>query len=178
MFRLVHEGDTILEVEEQVTEVTLRTARGSGQPVFISPTDGVIEIVIAKVAPGGPLRLDHLEALQLKAIRDRGTEGERVGNVADTLNGPEAHMLVTPQGFNADTAGEGTNREHVDMGTLPAEDLAEGAKDEKERTARIDAFGKDGSLPSKKDEPKDTAKETPKSDGDKPKTGAGAKVSI
>lgn len=164
MFRVLHEGKTVLEIEEQVLAASLRTSRGSGKPVFLSSDDGVIELVIEKAAPGGPMRLDQLEQKQIRDIQDRSTEGEVVGTVPDTLNGPEARIMRTPQGTITDTVGSGIFRDPVGLNAFPTEDLGKDADSVEERNRRISEFDNKGSEPEQKasdPEPKKSDSSTP-----------------
>lgn len=143
MLRLIHEGDVILEIGRQCLSATLRTARGSGPPTFLSDDDGVIELVIEKVPTGGPVRLDQLEAAQVQAIRDRATEGETVGLTDNALSGEDARVMATRQGVHTDTLGEGRGRnEDPPLGGFPVKDLAADLdpSDVEGRTAAIEKF--------------------------------------
>lgn len=170
MFRIVHEGEVILEIEQHVLSAVLRTARGSGPPTFLADDDGVVELVIEKVPTGGPMRLDQLEAAQIQAIQDRATVGEPVGINTNSINGEEARMMRTRQGVRTDTLGEGLgrNEDPPSLRGFPLRDLTEGRSTPEERTKAIEDFDRD----------KDSAYDTPSDvggdgDGTPPDAGTG-----
>lgn len=137
------DGEEIAEIEEQVLTVSVQTSRGESSKTGIGPTDGVVDIILEKVAAGGPRRLDQIEAEQLQDIRDRGVEGVPVGFV---------NQVATPradQGFHDETLREGgvdKEASKTDFSAVPTRDLASGLDplDTDARTARIEAFGKHG----------------------------------
>lgn len=147
VFSLRLDGEIIATVDEQVTGVRVMTARGESSATGIAPHEGVVDIILDKVAPGGPPRLDQIEAAQLQAIRDRSQEGMRVGYARDLQVNPKG--LQATQGIHDETLREGgvdpaIRQNHVFGG--PSRDLGEGLspKDTDVLTARLNAFGEHG----------------------------------
>lgn len=116
-FKIIHEGDVILELDQQVVSASLRTSHGSGTPTFLDSDTGVVELVIEKVPTGGPRRLDQIEAQALKDIQDRSTEGETVGMTANTLEGEDAHRLMEGQGVHTETLNKTSTTTEADKGS-------------------------------------------------------------
>jgi hypothetical protein len=146
-FSLRLDGEVIASVDEQVTGVRVMTARGESSATGIAPHEGVVDIILDKVAPGGPPRLDQIEAQALQAIRDRSEEGQPVGYARDLLVNPKG--LQATQGIHDETLRDGgvdpnVRQNHVVGG--PSRDLGEGLspKDTDVLTARIEAFGDHG----------------------------------
>lgn len=165
MFRVICDGEVIHTVEEQVMEVKIRTAHGEGAPTFISD-DGVVELVISRVAAAGPMRLDQLDAAKDQALRDRAVDGAKVGHNRNAHG--DAKLLLTRQGVITDTLGDDVGRnEAPDFGSLPSRDLSVGFdKDDHEgRTKAIEDFGRDSGnnrLDSLTDNAKDDSNEDSK----------------
>lgn len=146
-FSLRLDGEVIATVDEQVTAVRVMTARGESSATGIAPHEGVVDIILDRVAPGGPPRLDQIEAAQLQAIRDRSQEGMRVGYARDLQVNPKG--LQATQGIHDETLREGgvdpaIRQSHVVGG--PSHDLGSGLSpsDTEVLTARLDAFGQHG----------------------------------
>lgn len=144
-FKLRHEGKDILTIDEQVTGVRIQTSRGETSVTGVAPHEGVVDIIIDRVAPGGPRRLDQIEASELQDIRDRAEEGEPIGYARDS-------QVVTAgaradQGVHDETLREGGVKKSEQGNTNPPQvDLAQGlsAKDTDVLTARIQAFNDGG----------------------------------
>lgn len=174
MLRVIHDGDVILEIEEQVVSATLRTGRGSAPPTFLDATTGVVELVIEKVPSGGPLRLDQIEAAQFKALRDRSTEGETIGLSSSAVSGDAARILNTPQGAQFDTLGKGASKdnEKPEMSPTLDKDLSKDLEqdDVDGRTAAINAFDSGDS--------KDKTEKKPTKSDDKKRTGADDPIKV
>lgn len=79
MFVLRLDGEIIATTDELVTGIRVQTARGEVSAVGLAPNEGVVDIILDRVAPGGPLRLDQIEAQALQDIRDRQIVGQPVG---------------------------------------------------------------------------------------------------
>lgn len=148
MFTLRLDGEVLAEVEEQVTGLRVITPRGEVGATGISPYDSVVDIFLDKVAPGSPPRLDQLEMLQAKEMRDRAEEGQLVGNAP-----PDGQKLaqgsLNTQGLHVETHRKGGVDRDETQSTVhnhPLRDLAEGLDpgDHETRTARIEHFGKHG----------------------------------
>lgn len=143
MFRLLVNGKEVERFAEQVTKVTLMTARGAVGQAGISPTDGSVDLQVEFAQPGGPIRLDHIENQAAQAIRDRG-EGQRTGQLDPQVD----KSLIGTQGGQDYTAREGgvdavSNEEIV---APPSRDLTEGldSDDVEGRTRRIEDFTRSG----------------------------------
>jgi len=143
------DGEVIASVDEQVTGVRIQTARGQTSATGIAPHEGVVDIILDRVAPSGPIRLDQLEAMQAQAIQDRGEEGQPVGFLRDAQVHPSG--LRASQGVHDETLREGGVDKELAERTRtntapPSRDLASGLspKDTDVLTARIEAFGQCG----------------------------------
>jgi hypothetical protein len=77
-FELRINGQRVWSSERQVTRISMQSGRGEIGAAGISPTDGVVDIFIEEVSPGGPVRLDELDRARDEAIRDVD-EGTQVG---------------------------------------------------------------------------------------------------
>ena len=148
-FDLRLDGEVIASVDEQVTGVRIQTARGQTAATGIAPHEGVVDIILDRVAPDGPIRLDQLEAMQAQAIQDRGREGQPVGFLRDAQVHPSG--LRASQGVHDETLREGGVDKKLGERTRtntapPSRDLAGGLspKDTDVLTARIEAFGDHG----------------------------------
>lgn len=75
-FQLRINGQQVWTSERQVTRISMQSGRGEIGAAGISPQDGVIDIFVEEVSPGGPLRLDEVERARDESIRatDEGTE--------------------------------------------------------------------------------------------------------
>src|SRR5918993_5872436 len=78
-FRILVDGEEVATCDQQVTRVSVMTARGTAAEVGIAD-EGAIDLVLIKAFPGGPIRLDHLEALRAKQENER-REGLEQGPV-------------------------------------------------------------------------------------------------
>lgn len=136
MLRVIHEDEVILEIDQQVLSATLRTNRGSGPPTFLDASTGVIELVIEKVPTGGPMRLDQIEAAQILAIQERGTEGETIAT-QKTLQGKDAGVLNTGQGSHFDTLGKGESDKNIRPDLIRPEDDDKDKKDKKKDGVKV-----------------------------------------
>lgn len=144
-FKLRLDGKEIASVDEQVLSVRLQTARGETAATGIAPNEGVVDIILEKVAPGGPIRLDQLEARQMQEIRDRAEEGMSVGFARDFQVNPQG--LRADQGVHDETLREGGPRRNDQTVTSgPSRDLSEGLAqgDTETLTARLEAFAEHG----------------------------------
>lgn len=147
MFSIRLDGKVIASVDEQVTALRVQTARGEASVLGISD-EGVVDIILDKVAPGGPVRLDQLEAFQAQQIRERGREGVLVGQPRHEVVAPAQGQLAK-QGLHLETLRPG-GVDPKEVGSTvhdhPLRDLAVGLDtgDVETRTARIEAFAKDG----------------------------------
>ncbi len=154
-FSLRVDGEVVYTVDEQVTGVHVMSARGEVAVMGIS-TEGVVDIVLDKVAPGSPVRLDQVEAAQQQALRDRAEEGVVVGSPRPDSVVPVEGQL-TSQGVHTETLRPGgVDKEAVQtsMITHPTRDLFDGLQpnDTDTRTARIEAFGEHGDVQKAIDE--------------------------
>lgn len=148
-FDLRLDGDVIATVDEQVTAVRLQTSRGETAAMGVAPHEGVVDIILDRVAPGGPPRLDQIEAMNMQAIRDRAQGGLPVGFPRDFQVRPAG--LRADQGLHDETLREGDVDVRLAERTRgntspPSKDLAEGlsARDTEVLTARIEAFSEHG----------------------------------
>ncbi len=143
------DGEVIATIEEQALAVRIQTSRGETSATGLGPDDGVIDLIIDRVAPGGPPRLDQLEAAQMQALRDRSQEGQPVGYTRDFQVHPSG--LSATQGVHNESLREGgvdrelTRRTRAN-GQVPSVDLGYGLLpgDVETRTARIEAFAGHG----------------------------------
>lgn len=143
-FTVRYRGEPILTVDEQVTAIRVQSARGETSATGISPDEGVVDLVLDLVAPGGPVRLDQLEMAQRQALQDRSPEGTIVGQVRDF----EVQPTRSSQGFHDETTREGD----VERGKPqvfsqgPSKDLASGldSRDTDTLNARLEAYNEHG----------------------------------
>jgi hypothetical protein len=143
-FSVRYQGETILTVDEQVTRVAIQTARGETGAAGISPDEGVIDLVLDLVPPGGPVRLDQLEMAQRRALQDRSPEGTVVGQVRDF----QVQPTRSSQGYHDETTREGDierGQQQV-FSQGPSKDLASGldSRDTDTLNARLQAYGDHG----------------------------------
>lgn len=138
-FRVLVDGEEVHSVDEQVTAVTVDTPRGVAARVGIS-TESAINIVLETVAPGGVMRLDHLEALQRREQQERSKDNESF-RVPAFVGGP----LLGTQGDHTETARSGGVEASERSATPPDRDLTEGidASDTEARTSAINSFNSD-----------------------------------
>lgn len=147
MFVLRVNGETVATTDEQVIGIRVQTARGEVWSGGLAPNEGVADIILDCVAPGGPRRLDQIEGQAMQDIRDRAVEGQSIGN--NPLN------VVTPsmaqQGPNDSTLRQGgatpSGVNPISFANMsPSRDLATGlqASDSETLTRRITAFGEHG----------------------------------
>lgn len=147
MFVVRLDGEPIFQTDEQVIGCRLMTSRGEAAAIGLSQSDGVVDIVLDRVAPGGPVRLDQLEAQANLDIRARGQEGQVVGSNPTLQNTvPAANQgAITTTLTKGDTPSSG-----MDAGAFvnqnPSKDLATGLQttDSATLTNRIEAFGQHG----------------------------------
>lgn len=140
-FRILVGGEEVKVIDQQVTRVSVMTSSGVRSEFGIAD-EGAIDLIITTAQPGGPQRLDHLEALRRKE------ESERVAGLPA---GQEEYIvpkdLNTTQGDHSYVAEgrepEGTEGQSV---TPPSRDLSEGleASDSGTLTARIEAYNNCG----------------------------------
>lgn len=149
-FTLRLDGEPIAEIDEQVLGVSLQTGRGETARMGVGPQDGVVDIILDKVASGGPVRLDQIEAAARKEVQDRATEGELVGSAPGFFTAP-AKGLHVGQGVHDETLRKGGVDTQLGNETRtnvnpPSRDLASGLNptDTDVLTARLTAFGKHG----------------------------------
>ncbi len=149
MFDIRYEGKSILSVDEQVTAVRLQSSRGETAVTGIAPHEGVIDIILDRVAPGGPPRLDQIEAQSRQAIRDNSEEGAPVGFARD--NQVVSQGARMDQGAHDETLREGgvdtaKVRATRSGGQVPSRDLAAGLDktDTEALTKRLEAFDRHG----------------------------------
>lgn len=152
-FALRLNGEIIAEIPEQVTGVRLLSSRGQAAAMGISPDDGVIDIVIDTVAPGGPPRLDQLEALAVQQLRDRAEEGVVVGTPPDSMRSVGMGDVRASQGLHLETVRPGgvdVDEQNSVIYTHPVKDIFAGLDlgDTETRTARANAFAKTGNVDS------------------------------
>lgn len=140
-FRILVDGEEKATVDEQVTRVTVMTSRGAAAVVGISD-EGAIDLHIEKAVPGGPIRLDQLEAYQRQA------NAERVqGLVSGFTPIPVSKELTGTQGVHTYTVtGEEATASDAPHVAPPSRDLAEGldSSDTATLTARITAYNSSG----------------------------------
>lgn len=148
-FDLRLDGEVIASVDEQVTGVRIQTSRGETSVTGIAPHEGVVDIILDRVAAGGPPRLDQIESAAMQAIRDRSEEGQVVGYTRDFQVHPSG--LRQDQGMHEETLREGgintrLTRQTRSNGSVPSRDLAEGLNpnDVETRTRRLEAFADHG----------------------------------
>lgn len=143
-FTVRYQGEPILTVDEQVTAVRVQTARGETSATGITPDEGVIDLVLDLVAPGGPIRLDQLEMAQRQALQDRSPAGTIVGQVRDF----QVQPTRASQGFHDETTREGdVERGRSQVFTQgPSKDLASGlnSKDTDTLNARLEDYAEHG----------------------------------
>lgn len=102
-------GEDVWETGLQVIEVSLQSATGEKAKVGVANDMGVIDLIVMEVAAGGPVRLDHLEALQLKAKREM-SEGEVAsGALSDRYEAPDAMHATQGEHSYTATPGGGEN---------------------------------------------------------------------
>lgn len=147
MFVVRLDGEPIFSTDEQVIGCRLMTSRGEAAAIGLSQSDGVVDIVLDRVHPGGPVRLDQLEAQANLDIRERGKEGQTVGANPTLLNTvPAANQgAVTTTLTKGDTPSSGIDpRAFINQN--PSVDLASGlaTTDTGTLTNRINAFGDHG----------------------------------
>lgn len=140
-FNILVDGEKVATVDEQVTKVSVMTSRGTAAEVGIAD-EGAIDIILTKAVPGGPRRLDHIEAQQRKENAER-VEGQVTGqpayNASKELTGTQG-----PHTYTAD--GEGVTTTDAPKQLPPDRDLAEGLEADQSDilTARIEAFNSSG----------------------------------
>lgn len=78
MFQLRINGQQVWTSERQVTRIAMQSDRGEIGSAGLAPTDGVIDIFIEEVQPGGPVRLDEIERARDEFVRNT-PEGTTVG---------------------------------------------------------------------------------------------------
>lgn len=127
-FRILVDGEQAFEVDEQITRVSIMTSRGVAAEVGIAD-EGVIDIQLTRVAPGGVRRLDQVERERIKEDQERAKEGEPVGSAPSEA----------PRDLNANQFG-GTSY------PPPSVDLASDIdpSDSDTLTRRIEAYGSHG----------------------------------
>ncbi len=140
-FRILVDGEEKARCDEQVTRVSIMTPSGVRSEFGIAD-EGAIDIVLTKAQPGGPMRLDHLEALRSKQ------EAERVqGLSSGQLPGEVPKALTDTQGPHSYIAtGEEPSETEQRTVTPPPKDLAEGleATDTDTINARLSAYADSG----------------------------------
>lgn len=99
MFEIRVNGETVYTTESQVDKAHILTSQGEAAAVGISQSVGVIDIALDIVAPGGPLRLDHLEALERQRQRDLAGD-QSVGQVQHEVD----PSIKNTQGEHTETA--------------------------------------------------------------------------
>lgn len=139
------DGDVIATIDEQVLGVSLQTARGTVSAAGLAPGDGVVDLIIDRVAAGGPPRLDQIEAQALEEQRARQPEGTKIGFAPTEVPTP----VAADQGFHDETlrpGGVDRERSARPINQAPARDLAAGLDpgDTEALNARIEAFNEHG----------------------------------
>lgn len=140
-FKLLVNGEEVKVFDEQVTKVSLMTSRGLAGSAGIS-TEGSVDIQVEIAQPGGPMRLDHLEALQRREDRER-SEGLVVGSTPQKV-GKELSGTQGEHDYTARPGGVENPQGANPPG--PSRDLAEGleSSDTDTLTARVEAFASSG----------------------------------
>lgn len=100
-------GESVWKTELQVDQVSVQSARGEIGRMGVAPTDSVVDIVVAEIAAGGPMRLDHLENLQSKTTKEFRRNEKAAGLTADRYNAPDS--MHGHQGTPTYTVEEGNN---------------------------------------------------------------------
>lgn len=143
-FSVRYRGQIILTVDEQVTAVRVQSARGETSATGISPDEGVVDLVLDLVAPGGPVRLDQLEMAQRQFLQDRSPVGTIVGQVRDF----EVQPTRSSQGFHDETTriGDVERGQSQVFSQGPSRDLAFGLspRDTDTLNSRVQAYGEHG----------------------------------
>lgn len=146
-FEVLFDGEVVVSVSEQVTGVRIQTTRGETSVTGIAPNEGAIQLILDRVAPGGPPRLDQVEESEMQKLRDRSEPGTVVGFPRD--HQVNIAGLKGGQGYHNETTREGgvdlAQRRGSALGA-PSKDLSEGLlpHDTKTRTARLEAFADHG----------------------------------
>lgn len=140
-FRILVGGEEVKVIDEQVTRVSVMTPSGVRSEFGIAD-EGAIDLIVTTAQPGGPMRLDHLEALHRKqeAERVQGLPaGQEPYTVPKDLNSTQGDHSYIAEGREP----EGTEAQSV---SPPAVDLTEGLEpgDDSTRTARLEAFSSSG----------------------------------
>lgn len=157
-------GQRVWSTDRQVTRIAMQGNRGEIGAAGIGPADGVVDLFVQEVAPGGPLRLDQVEAAQQAFIRDVA-EGTETGTgtytpAADAnkqLQGdpPQRGEDIPPGGPNVGEAPELVRNlpEHTPTGASRNEDgsvdtseLETGTSDPRVNPAEAEAHTEDGSV--------------------------------
>lgn len=141
-FTLRVNGEDVWSTDLQVEQVSLQSARGEAGRIGIS-TEGVVDVIVAEVAPGGPRRLDHVENAERRATREAVGEGDARGNLAADRYVLPRDTAVT-QGEHDYTLRPGGPDTEAPAANFPSRDLAAGAADDDERNARVEAFNSSG----------------------------------
>lgn len=113
MFELRINGQRVWSSERQVTRVSMQSGRGEIGAAGISPADGVIDIFVEEVAPGGPPRLDQVEEAQARLLADVA-EGTETGSIGYTPANDANKPMQGVQERNADVPPGGP-----DVGDAP-----------------------------------------------------------
>lgn len=91
-FKLRVNGEDVWSTDQQVNNVSLMSARGEAGRIGIS-TEGVVDVVVSEIPSGGPMRLDHYEAMKRQEQRDfqeGGSLGIREASTFDVGRGAKA----------------------------------------------------------------------------------------
>jgi hypothetical protein len=102
-FEIRVNGETVWETDDHVLDVSVQSARGELARVGTAIDDAVLNIVANVATDGGPMRLDHLEALQREQARSF-REGATAGTVAEEVT--EETSLHGSQGEHTATVIE------------------------------------------------------------------------
>lgn len=106
-------GEEVWSTDLQVDQVSLQSAKGEAGRIGVSYDTNVIDVVVAEVAAGGPVRLDHIEARD-REVQRNNREGEiAVALTTDRYDAPDS--MQGTQGDHDYTArpGGGDNEPHV-----------------------------------------------------------------
>lgn len=94
-------GEDVWSTDLHVDQVSMQTAKGEAGRIGVSQDANVVDIIVAEVAAGGPIRLDHLENLQARSLAGL-REGEVAGGVQsdryqqeDSMQGTQGDQIYT-----------------------------------------------------------------------------------
>lgn len=123
-FEIRVNGEKAWDTEDHVLGISVQSARGEVARVGTAIDDAILNIVVDIATPGGPMRLDHLEALQAEQFRSF-REGEVAG---PTPVVQDEESLQGTQGEHTETVIESAGLTNPDITPQPSEDDASGTE--------------------------------------------------